>query len=62
MLVLSRKPDQKIILQVEGLKDIELTVVRIDHNKVRLGIDADNSVTILRSELIPSSTPLAELA
>ena len=53
MLVLSRKPYEKIILQVEGLKDIELTVVRIEHNKVRLGIEADEKVTILRSELIP---------
>lgn len=58
MLVLSRKPDERIILQVDGLRDIELTVVRIDHNKVRLGIDADSSVTILRSELIPESKPV----
>lgn len=55
MLVLSRKSDEKIILQVKGLKDIELTVVRIDHNKVRLGIEADENVTILRSELLPKS-------
>tara|TARA_Y100000034_G_scaffold42710_1_gene52269 strand:+ start:9579 stop:9761 length:183 start_codon:yes stop_codon:yes gene_type:complete len=53
MLVLSRKPDERIILQVDGLQDIELTVVRIDHNKVRLGIEADEKVTILRSELLP---------
>lgn len=54
MLVLSRKPDEKIVLQIEGMRDIELTVVRIDHNKVRLGIEADENVTILRSELIPA--------
>lgn len=54
MLVLSRKPDERIILQVAGQQDIELTVVRIDHNKVRLGIEADDNVTILRSELIPA--------
>jgi len=52
MLVLSRKPDEKILLQIKGMKeDIELTVVRIDHNKVRLGINANEDVTILRSEL-----------
>ena len=55
MLVLSRKPDERIILQIDGREDIELTVVRIDHNKVRLGIDANESVTILRSELIPNA-------
>lgn len=52
MLVLSRKEDEKILLQVTGLPaPIELTVVRIDRNKVRLGIEAEPGVTILRSEL-----------
>jgi len=52
MLVLSRKPDEKILLQVKGMKEeIEVTVVRIDNNKVRLGFSASSEVTILRSEL-----------
>lgn len=52
MLVLSRKRDEKILLKLNENEDIELTVVRIDANKVRLGIKASDSVTILRSELI----------
>jgi carbon storage regulator len=52
MLVLSRKRDEKILLKTEQGEEIELTVVRIDNNKVRLGINASDSVTILRSELI----------
>lgn len=52
MLVLSRKRDEKILLKLSENEEIELTVVRIDANKVRLGIQASNSVTILRSELI----------
>jgi len=52
MLVLSRKRDEKILLRTEQGDQIELTVVRIDNNKVRLGINAANSVTILRSELV----------
>jgi carbon storage regulator len=55
MLVLSRKKDEKIILKVkigEIEEEIELTVVRIENNKVRIGIDADDNVTILRSELL----------
>jgi carbon storage regulator len=52
MLVLSRKRDEKIILQREGSEDIELTVVRIDNNKVRLGINAGEDTTILRHELL----------
>lgn len=55
MLVLSRKRDEKILLKLSENEEIELTVVRIDANKVRLGIQASNSVTILRSELIEKS-------
>ena len=59
MLVLSRKRDEKIVLRTEHGEQIELTVVRIDNNKVRLGIDAGKSVTILRSELVD---PVAKVA
>ena len=52
MLVLSRKKDETIILRVPGQEDIRLTVVRIDNmNKVRLGIEAERDVVVLRSEL-----------
>ena len=52
MLVLSRKKDEQIILKGEHFKDIKITVVRIDNfNKVRIGIEADQGVSILRSEL-----------
>lgn len=47
MLVLSRKPDEKILIG----KDITLTVVRIIGNKVRLGIEAPTEVKVLRAEL-----------
>lgn len=56
MLVLSRKRDEKILLKLSENEEIELTVVRIDANKVRLGIQASNSVTILRSELVEKTT------
>jgi len=51
MLVLSRKKEEKILLKFNE-EEVELTVVRIDGNKVRLGIKASDSVTIIRSELI----------
>ncbi len=52
MLVLSRKIDETIILRSPGKKDIRLTVVKIDNrNKVRLGIEAEGTVTVLREEL-----------
>ena len=52
MLVLSRKKDETIIVRIPGRDDIKLTVVRIDNmNKVRIGVEADKDVIILRSEL-----------
>lgn len=60
MLVLSRKKDEKIILRVPGRDDIRLTVVRIDNmNKVRLGVEAEKDVVVLRSELDESATLIA---
>jgi carbon storage regulator CsrA len=59
MLVLSRKRDEKILLKLNDEESIELTVVRIDANKVRLGIKASPSVTILRSELLEESPVLS---
>jgi carbon storage regulator CsrA len=60
MLVLSRKRDEKILLRIGDDEHIELTVVRIDANKVRLGIQASDSVTILRSELVESEKTVAK--
>ena len=52
MLVLSRKKDETIILKSSNRSDIKITVVRIDNmNKVRIGIEADQEITILREEL-----------
>lgn len=52
MLVLSRKKDETIVLKVPGRPDIRLTVVRIDSpNKVRLGVEADRDIVVLREEL-----------
>jgi len=55
MLVLSRKKDEKIILKMPNTSDIVITIVNIDNrNKVRVGIEADKEVTVLRSELEPT--------
>lgn len=75
MLVLSRKRDEKIVVKVPKDKlvelannescDIEITIVKIDnHNKVRVGVEADKDVVVLRSELDPqrSTIPIGSLA
>ncbi len=47
MLVLSRKKDQAIIIG----DDIELTIIEIQGDQVRLGINAPKNVSIYRKEL-----------
>ena len=47
MLVLSRKPGEKILIG----DNISITVVRIAPGIVRIGIDAPNGLPILREEL-----------
>jgi len=47
MLVLSRKPGEKVVIG----NGITVTVVEVKGNRVRLGIDAPEQVRILRAEL-----------
>ena len=51
MLVLSRRTNQKIVLNTTD-GPIKLTVVRIGGGQVRLGIEAPAEVHVVRSELI----------
>ena len=48
MLVLSRKPLQSIMIG----PNIKVTVVKVERNQVRIGIEAPRAVTILRDELL----------
>jgi carbon storage regulator len=50
MLVLSRKLGEKILIG----DSIILTVVKIDRNQIRLGIEAPTDVAIFREEIAPS--------
>jgi carbon storage regulator len=47
MLVLTRKPDQSIMLG----PDIEITILEVRGEQVRVGIRAPRSVTIHRKEI-----------
>ena len=48
MLVLSRKVNEKIVIG----GNIVVTVVKVDRNHVRLGIEAPNHIPVYREELI----------
>jgi carbon storage regulator CsrA len=61
MLVLSRKLGERILLFVPGVGTIAVSPVRMRADKVRLGIDAPQGVTILREELDPERPDLVGL-
>ncbi len=48
MLVLSRKVNEKIVIN----ENIVLTVVKIDRNQIRIGIEAPGEVPVYREEII----------
>lgn len=52
MLVLSRKLSQQIMIG----SDVKITIVKIERNQVRIGIEAPEEVAILRGELIDNFT------
>jgi carbon storage regulator len=48
MLILTRKVDQAIIIQ----GNILVTVLRVERDRVKLGISAPEEITVLREELL----------
>ena len=58
MLVLSRKLGQRF----EVGNDIRVTIVKIDSNSIRIGIEAPGEVTIRREEVAIADRELEALA
>jgi carbon storage regulator len=52
MLVLSRKLGEKIVIG----DNIVVTVVKIDRNQIRIGIEAPQEVPVYREEISPVRT------
>jgi carbon storage regulator len=55
MLVLSRKLGERIVIGDR----IVVTVVKLDHGQVRLGIEAPREITVFREEIAPCLPPLS---
>jgi carbon storage regulator len=53
MLVLSRKLGQRFQVGEE----VRVTIVKIDRNSVRIGIEAPDDVTVYREEIVPQEKP-----
>ncbi|HMD01947.1 MAG TPA: carbon storage regulator CsrA [Candidatus Baltobacteraceae bacterium] len=47
MLVLTRKPNQAIVIG----DDVRIVIVSVDRDQVRLGIEAPREVTVHRAEI-----------
>ncbi len=67
MLVLARKTGESLLIKVPGVEDIEVCILEGTgrSKRVRIGIEADPSIRILRKELEGRDTqtgrpPLAE--
>ena len=56
MLVLSRKLGEKIIIG----DNIIVTVVKIDRNQIRIGIEAPSDIPVYREEIAPQRLTQAE--
>ena len=52
MLVLSRKLGQRFQIG----QDVRITIVKIDRNSVRIGIEAPDDVTVYREEIVPANS------
>ena len=52
MLVLTREVGQKLLIG----NDVIITVTKISGNKVRIGVQAPDDVTVIREELVPART------
>ncbi len=52
MLVLSRKPEESIVISTPDNKEIRITLIKIESNRrAKIGIEASEEYTILREEL-----------
>ena len=51
MLILSRRINESLILTLEDGRRIEVAIVDIRGDKVRVGVQADGSISIHRSEV-----------
>ena len=60
MLVLTRKVGEKIVISDEQgrIEPIVITLVDVDRNKARIGIEAERTLLVLREELTDDGKPL----
>ena len=55
MLVLKRKLGEAIIITTQRGETVEIKVSEISEGRVKLGIDADKSIAVLRKEVVEAA-------
>ena len=57
MLVLSRKLGEKIVIG----DNVVITIVKIDRNQIRIGIEAPQDIPVYREEIAPNRAEPAKI-
>jgi len=52
MLILTRRPGETLIIELPTGERIEVTVLGIKGNQIRIGTDAPDEISIVREELV----------
>ena len=55
MLVLKRKLGEAIIITTKSGETVEIKVSEISEGRVKLGIDAEKSISVLRKEVVEAA-------
>ena len=55
MLILTRRPGETLIIELPTGERIEVTVLEVKGNQVRIGTAAPGEISIVREELLDSS-------
>ena len=56
MLILTRRPGETLILELPSGERVEITVLSVKGNQVRIGTNAPDDVQIIREELVHKET------
>ena len=56
MLILTRRPGETLIIELPTGEQIQVTVLGIKGNQVRIGTAAPDNIAIVREELLESAT------
>jgi len=55
MLILTRRPGETLIIETPAGERIEVTVLEVKGNQVKIGTDAPDNIAIVREELLEKS-------